>query len=354
MSKSKLPTFKLAHVSEARKQFLLRWRLERKLDLALRMQQAEEGCLSMVAESGAEYDLSLRPFDKSVCVGDIRLLRQSDVQEVGRLLYVLVLYVRNDNLTSVVVPFSTYSVPCCKDEWLTGLDGEPLKVLQFWNAQPVPTFALAQSWQVGTFDEERLTAAQTLYSHAISGSWPQGALREKVGLAILNPSDERLVYQHEELAQFAKLRSRLFSLQQTATLQAKRSVAFDAKGAFTFVKEKQTFKHQERLAASSGDVFSEVHLCQEDKTVASLRAKREADATTQTFRWHIVGNKECLLPGLPACLYGNTSKKPLLAQGQTEGDGSVITFKALTTAAFTRILKSGFLRIVIALPKIDD
>jgi hypothetical protein len=354
MSTSKLPAFKVAQASEARKQFLLRWRLERKLDLALRMQQAEEGCLAMVAEAGAGYTQNLRPFDTSVCVGDIRLLRQSDVQEPGRLLYVLVLYVRNDNLTSVVVPFSTYSTPCCKDEWLTGLDGEPLKVLQFWNAQPVPTFALAQSWRVGVLDEQRISTAQELYSHAISGTWPQGELREKVGLAILNPGDERLAYQHEELAQFTKLRNRLFTLQQTATLQAKRAVAFDTKGAFTFVKEKKTFKQPERLAASSGDVFAEVHLCQEEKVVASLRAKRETDATTQTFHWHIVGNKEHLLPGLPACLYGNNPKKPLLAQGQTELDGSVITFKLATPAAFTRVLKSAFVRIVIALPKIND
>lgn len=354
MSTTKLPVFKLAHVSETRKQFLLRWRLERKLDLALRMQQAEEGCLSMVAESGAEYNLSLRPFDKSVCVGDIRLLRQSDVQEPGRLLYALVLYVRSDNLTSVVVPFSTYSVPCCKDEWLTGLDGEPLKVLQFWNAQPVPTFALAQSWQVGTFDEERQIAAQTLYSHAISGSWPQGELREKVGLAILNPSDERLVYQHEELAQFAKLRSRLFSLQQTATLQAKRAVDLDAKGAFTFVKEKKTFKQPERLAASSGDVFAEVHLCQDDKIISSLRAKRDPDAMPQTSRWQLTEKMDCLLPGLPACLYGNNPKKPLLSQGQTEGDGSVVTFTANSVPAFERIRKSDFVRIVIVIPKRYD
>lgn len=354
MSKPKLPSFKLAQASETRKKFLLRWRLERKLDLALRIQQAEEGCLAMVAEAGAGYARNLRPFDTSVCVGDIRLLRQSDVQEPGRLLYVLVLYVRNDNLTSVVVPFSTYSTPCCKDEWLTGLEGEPLKVLQFWNAQPVPTFALAKSWRVGTLDEDRLSVAQKLYSHAISGTWPQGELREQVGLAILNPSDERLVYQHEELAQFAKLRSRLFSLQQTATLQAKRSVAFDAKGAFTFVKEKQTFKHQERLAASSGNVFAEVHLCQDDKAVASLRAKRETDATAQTFRWHLTEKLDCMLPGLPACLYGNNAKKPLLAQGQTEGDGSVITFRATTSATFKHILKAEFVRIVTNLPKVDE
>jgi len=354
MSTSKLPAFKVAQASEARKQFLLRWRLERKLDLALRMQQAEESCLAMVAEAGAGYAQNLRPFDTSVCVGDIRLLRQSDIQEPGRLLYVLVLYVRNDNLTSLVVPFSTYSTPCCKDEWLTGLEGEPLKVLQFWNAQPVPTFALAQSWRVGTFDEERLEVAQTLYHHAISGSWPHGDVREKVGLAILNPNDERLAYQQEELAQFTKLRNRLFTLQQTATLQAKRVVAFDTKGAFTFVKEKKTFKQPERLAASSGDVFAEVHLCQEEKVVASLRAKRETDATTQTFHWSIVGNKAHLLPGFPACLYGNNAKKPLLAQGQTECDGSVITFKPATPAAFTRIQKAAFVRIVIALPKIND
>ncbi|MEI7948381.1 MAG: hypothetical protein WCJ02_16885, partial [bacterium] len=286
----------------------------------------------------------------------IRLLRQSDVQEPGRLLYVLVLYVRSDNLTSVVAPFSTYSVPGCKDEWLTGLDGEPLKILQFWNAQPVPTFSLARSWVVGTLDEARLEVAKTLYHHAIAGTWPQGGVREQVGLAILNPNDERLAYQHEEMAHFEKLRSRLFSLQETASRQAKRKVTFDTKGAFTFVKEKQTFHHPERLAASSGRVFAEVHLCEDDKVIASLRATRETDPATRTVRWKIkqTGKKDSLLPGLSACLYGNQAQKALLATGQTEGDGSMITFKASTPAVFTRILKSECVRIVIVLPKNSD
>jgi uncharacterized protein YifN (PemK superfamily) len=250
MSTSDLPVFKLAHVSDERKKFLLRWRLERKLDLALRKQKVAEGCQTKNPGSVKENAISIRPFDKFVCLGDIRLLRRSDVQDHGRLLYVLVLYVRNDNFTSVVVPFSTYSVPCCKDEWLTGLAGEPLKVLQFWNAQPVPTYCLAQSWKVEKLDRDRLEAAKTLYAHAISGTWPQGELRKKIGLAILNPHDERLAYQHEELVHFEVLRSRLFRLQQDALQQARRK--------FTDQMMKQRAPFQERFAASSGDVFADL------------------------------------------------------------------------------------------------
>ncbi|MEI7899654.1 MAG: hypothetical protein WCK89_05345 [bacterium] len=40
MAKSTIPPFKLAEASDTRKRFLLRWRLERKLDLELRGAQA--------------------------------------------------------------------------------------------------------------------------------------------------------------------------------------------------------------------------------------------------------------------------------------------------------------------------
>ena len=134
MAKRDDPAFKLSRVSETRKKFLLRWRLERKLDLKLRELQTEQE-QALVAEPGfTSCRLPLRSFDTDVREGDIRLLRQSDVPDFSRFLYVAVLYVR-DNCTSVVTPFSSYSVPACKDEWLTGLESEPLKALQFWNAQ---------------------------------------------------------------------------------------------------------------------------------------------------------------------------------------------------------------------------
>ena len=56
MHSTKLPTLKLVHVSDAHKQFLLRWRLERKLDLELRKRQDQEHCLAKLADPGAPQD----------------------------------------------------------------------------------------------------------------------------------------------------------------------------------------------------------------------------------------------------------------------------------------------------------
>ena len=59
---------------------------------------------------------------------------------------------------------------------------------------------------------DKLATMRKLNSHAIAGSFPCVPLREQIGLAILNPNDERLSYQHEEAALFRPLRERLFRL----------------------------------------------------------------------------------------------------------------------------------------------
>lgn len=345
MAKSDYPSFKLSAVSETRKKFLLRWRLERKLDLKLRELQTEQE-QALVAEPGfTRCRLPVRPFDTDVREGDIRLLRQSDVSDFSRFLYVAVLYVR-DNFTSVVAPFSSYSVPACKDEWLTGMESEPLKVLQFWNAQPVATKDIAQSWRTHTLDEERLSQARTLYKHAVDGSWPQGHLRERVGVAILNPTDERLVYQYEELLLFTGLRKRLSRVSEWSDRLAKRPFQFTSGGAFSFKGTGQVFGKPERLAADSGKVFAEVIVLCDGKSVTA-KARREADAAHKTVRWHLDGCAVHLLPGLPACLYASGRKRPLNTAGQTVGDGSVVSFKAGSDAAFSRLLVDSGLWIVI-------
>ncbi|MDD4019816.1 MAG: hypothetical protein PHV28_17950 [Kiritimatiellae bacterium] len=346
MAKIESPAFTLSEVSETRKKYLLRWRLERKLDLELREAQAEQE-QSLVAERGlTRYGSSFRPFDTDVREGDIRLLRQADVPDFSRFLYIAVLYVR-DNFTSVVAPFSSYSVPACKDEWLTGLASEPLKVLQLWNAQPVATKDIAQSWRTHTLDEGLLSQARMLYRHAVDGSWPQGQLREQVGLAILNPADERLAYQHEELVLFTGLRKRLSRVSERADSLAKQTVQFTPGGALAFPDTGHVYEKPDRLAADSGDVFAEVIvLCGEGEPVTA-KARREADATHKTVRWHLDGCAVPLLPGLPACLYAFGRKKPLNTAGQTVGDGSVVAFKAESEMAFSRLLADAGLWIVI-------
>ena len=346
MAKIKMQPFRLSAVSETRKMFLLRWRLERKLDLELRKAQTAQE-QELVAERGfTRYGSSFRPFNTDVREGDIRLLRQSDVPDFSRFLYVAVLYVR-DNFTSVVAPFSSYSVPACKDEWLTGLESEPLRVLQFWNAQPVATKDIAQSWRTHTLDEGMLSQARTLYKHAVDGSWPQGQLRERVGLAILNPADERLDYQSEELALFTGLRKRLFRVSERADSLAKQTVQFTPSGAFAFQDTGHVYEKPDRLAADSGNVFAEVIVLCGDGESVTAKARREADATHKTVRWHIDGCAVPLLPGLPACLYAIGRKKPLSAMGQTVGEGSVVSFKAESESDFSRLLRAPGLWIVV-------
>ncbi len=347
MAKSTIPPFKLAEVSDTRKRFLLRWRLERKLDLELRETQAVQEQMK-VAENGTTLiGFDSRPFDRDVCAGDIRLLRMSDTPDPCRFLYVAVLYVR-DNFTSVVVPFSPYSVPACKDEWLTGLTVEPLRVLQFWNAQPIATKDLAQSWRTGHLTESQLEQARRLYKHAIDGSWPQGALREQTGLAILNPEDERLAYQREELAVFERLRGSLFTLVQHTERLVKSPACFTQEGTFAFGAGAHIFPARERLASGSGGVYAEVVILAADGASVTGEARREAHAASLTVAWRIDKAVAAgLLPGLPACIYSRDANKPLAAQGSTFGDGSVVSFKAATRAAFKRLLADSGLWIVI-------
>ena len=349
MAKSMLPPFKLSEVSDARKRFLLHWRLERKLDLDLReATQKEEPAL--VAERGfTRFGRAALPFDRTVCVGDIRLLPASETSDASRILYVVVLCVRSENFSSVIVPFSPYSVPACKDEWLTGLEIEPLRVLQFWNAQPVATKDLACSWKTGELDEERMEQARILYRHAIDGTWPQGLLREQVGLAILNPADERLAYQSEDLAHLAPLRGRLFHLMEQAERFAKCPARFDVSGAFDLDGGAHRFERPARLAADSGTITAEAVVLASDGEAVRLRAKREdVDYARLTQSWRLgKAVPVTLLPGMPACLYSAGAKRPLVAQGMTTRDGATIQFTAGSEAAFQRSLRNDGLWIVI-------
>jgi hypothetical protein len=305
----------------------------------------------LVAErSFTRYVRAYLTYDRTVCAGDIRLLPAGVTPGESRFLYVAVLSVRRENFTSVVAPFSSYSVPACKDEWLTGLESEPLKVLQFWNAQPVATRDLVQSWKTGELDEGQLSRAQLLYRHAIDGTWPQGFLREQVGLAILNSADERLAYQDEELALFAPLRGRLFGMMQRAEESAKRRVVFAPSSIFVRNRSgDHRFKELERLAADSGEVQAEVVILTSDGGVKRSRAGRDADPANRTVIWRIRDEAAAsfLLPGLPVCLYARGARRPLVARGATMGDGTDVYLKAETGAAFARMLAEDGLWIII-------
>ncbi len=349
MTESNISVFNLSEVSEARKKDLLRWRLERKLDLELR--DIQETSLTKKAFFAGDVlcDVAVRRFDRNVSVGDIRLLRMSNVPDASRFLYVVVLFIRKENFTSVIAPFAPYSVPACKDEWKTGISSEPLKVLQFWNAQPVTTVDLAQSWKAGELSDGHLSQARQLYKHAIEGSWPQGALREQVGLAILNPDDERLEYQKEELAVLSQMRQRLFAPVQSAQILADTQVQFSKDGELKIMDSSLVIEPQIAFAASGGDVYANVViLAGEDGKPVAKEARRDHDSANLTVDWHLEDGPE-LVPGLPACIYSSEYEKPLIAQGVTIGDGTTVTFTVETVEFFDRLMKKTGLWIVIQL-----
>lgn len=351
MSRPKLPPFRLAEVSDARKEFLLRWQLERKLDLQLREVQAVHTHALVAEDEFGRYAdaVASRPFDTTVCPGDIRLLRMGDVPNDARLVYVSVLFVRTENGTSVVVPFSPYGVPGCKDEWLTGYANEPLKVLQFWNARPVATKDLAQSWKTGEVDADRYKQMCRLYTHAIDGSWPQDDLRERVGLAILDPADERLAYQSEECALFSRLRTRLFRHVEGCEALPKRRVSACDVTTFRFTDVDEEIRAPERLAAGSGDVYANVVILFSDGRAVQARGRRHETTGSHAIWWHIEGCPKGthLLPGEPACLYSAGLKKPLIATGMTIKDGSTVSFVPKDERAFSRMLEPSGLWVVI-------
>jgi hypothetical protein len=345
MNRPKLPPFRLSEVSDARKEFLLRWQMERKLDLELREVHADH-VQAMVAEHGfvryGDAD-SVRLFDTEVHPGDIRLLSMGDVPDDSRCLYVAVLFVRTENGTSVVVPFSPYGVPGCKEEWLTGFAGEPLKVLQFWNAQPVATRDLAQSWKTDEVDEGCYEQMRKLYTHAIDGSWPQGDLRERVGLAILDPADERLAYQSEEIALFTRLRTRLFRHLEAVDTMPKRRVLFCKADTFRFADASVEQHAVKRLAADSGTVYANVVIQFPDGRTMQTRGCRDVDSGDHTVVWwRVEGCPEGvhLLPGQPACLYGAHLEQPLIAQGMTIRDGATVSFDLKDEETHERVMRS--------------
>lgn len=343
MNRPKLPPFRLSEVSDVRKEFLLRWQMERKLDLELREAQADQAQAMVVDNGCARYgDVdSVKLFDTEVEPGDIRLLRMGDVPDDSRFLYVAVLYVRIENGTSVVVPFSPYSVPGCKEEWLTGFAGEPLKVLQFWNAQPVATQDLAQSWKTGEVDKGRYEQMRKLYTHAIDGSWPPGDLREQIGLAILDPADERLAYQSEEITLFTRLRTRLFRHLEAVETLPKRRVLFCKANTFRFADAHADLHATERLAADSGAVYANVVIQFPDGRTVQARGRCNDITGSEAVWWRIEGCPEGvhLLPGRPACLYARL-KNPLVASGMTIKDGATVSFDLKDEKSHERVMRS--------------
>jgi hypothetical protein len=89
------------------------------------------------------------------------------------------------------VPFGRLPVPALPEEWATGWGAQPLRVLCFWNAQPVWQ-QQPPSWRVMRLD----AAAQALVLEA----WRGGAAAAAYGPPLQHPADPRHIYRMQEVA----------------------------------------------------------------------------------------------------------------------------------------------------------
>lgn len=335
--------FTLNIVSDRRKHFLSEWSRERAIEKQL--------CATHVApESTSEEQSDLftvkvpkaRAFDFNVKPGDVRLLSPGQITDERRLAYIAVLDLHDEDGFALVAPFSKYAYPAVKDEWLTGLDSTPLRVLQLWNATPMPRFLLAQSWRCCSLTDVELVTARDLYRHAIAGTWPEAGVREQTGLAIHDPSDERLAYQEEELAIYAPIKGTLYRL---LNQMENAPTAYFKEGTLSFTSASKKFappalppmvaglvapaslkvalltaknvfktfslRSLQLASAQDGETLAQVTLLCKDGSTQQLFARQishDSSVTEWESRW-VVEQRDFLLPGLPVFAYSSKSCK---------------------------------------------
>ena len=132
---------------DATRDFLARHAIRKELETIDGAEGLPEATTSGAEAARAECGRQVRPFDRDIQVGDIRLLA-----DAKRLTYALVLQDWGEDLW-LTMPYSTYAVPAFDGEMsVLKSGGSGLNVLQLWNARPVSGTALAKSWKVETAD----------------------------------------------------------------------------------------------------------------------------------------------------------------------------------------------------------
>lgn len=354
---TKKPNIKLVEVSERRQEFLRSWYVERAINLDLRNleSQKDEG------DSGTPVVLDGMPqsssrvasgnYDLAVRKGDVRLLRREATTDPYRFAYVAVLELHYAEGVALVAPFSPYSSPATKGEWLTGFAATPLRVLQLWNVQSMPIFMLAMSWRCCGLTAEEVSNACEVYRHHNAGTWPQGDLRESIGLAVHNPDDPRVEYQEEELELYAPIRGAVYEL--VARVEEPRCVA-------RHVWFETPYFKQPLLAADDGSVQALTAVLDRYGNLIEALSSRclvhygqsDVDEPWQSI-WCLEGWKQAL-PGLPVFAYASKEESVEgalpIAVGFTQGKGGDnILFEGYDSDVFDRLSRSELAFVVDSL-----
>lgn len=181
-------------VSEQREMlaaWLAEWRLEK--DLPPPPQEDETPSGDGQTEFGqSNSDKTVAATGAVLRAGDIVLLPPDGETSSVRPVYVTLLDAR-PNGSWLCAPFSRFSTPASEDEYATGRNFDPLKVVCAWNANYLPQDVLARGWVV-----ERLGAPdlKILADFALKRRAELPPARR--GPPIVHPLDPRHEYIEEE------------------------------------------------------------------------------------------------------------------------------------------------------------
>jgi hypothetical protein len=154
----------------------------------------------------------VREFDRSVAVGQVRLLSPELTPDTDRPVFVAV-FGDWDEGEVLMAPFSPFSVPATTGEWLTGRSAPVLRVLEVWNARSVPYSALEESWLVDAWTDAECKGAWYVFEHEAFGKALPAEFEQEVGPPLVHPDDPRRKYQEEEVALLAKFQALAQSIQ---------------------------------------------------------------------------------------------------------------------------------------------
>lgn len=136
------------------------------------------------------------PPGPSPAAGQIRLLAPTTVSlpDVERPVYVLLMPAESAEAIRLI-PFSRYPIPATPQEWRTGFNHQPLRVLCLWNQHVCDRARLPGSWLVRTITPKQ--QAEVARALQVSNGLQAYASR-RFGPPLLHPFDPRHVYLQEE------------------------------------------------------------------------------------------------------------------------------------------------------------
>ncbi len=186
------PFIKLKPVARTRKESLSRWLSEWNLDRQLREPDALKEVSNVCAGERGTVDQSC----PEVGPADVLLLYPGkDPRDCP--VYVAVLR-RIGDLFYHVAPFGRFAEPATQDEWRTGRETGPLRVLCLWNSRVVSGDRLTAVWHVDRLDKGEISDLSRLDRAMESGNRLPEDLEGAVGAPLIHPLDPRHEYLEEE------------------------------------------------------------------------------------------------------------------------------------------------------------